>query len=106
MVFQRPAEQKFHRHIINLLCALFEPFALKIQTFVGEYVSYSHTYSSVKLSFACILNRATEVGLTLERDHFFKFFVVHLFSPCKIVDFDAVLSAPKGLSKRILKFSY
>ncbi len=62
VVAKRPAKQKFHRHIVNLLCIFLVYLFFKVDARLSKNISHAHTGCSVNLSFACVLGLNAEIS--------------------------------------------
>ena len=61
MVAKRPAEQKFHRHIVDLFCVLRTALFFEVYAFAGEQIANDHTSCAVDLRFACVFGFYAEI---------------------------------------------
>ena len=87
VVFERPAQQKLHRHVVDLFCFLFLALALELQTHLGQDVPDGHADRLVDLSLACLGKRHSEIGLSLDLEDLFDarsvVFSLHILSRCQ-----------------------
>lgn len=74
MVTERPAEQEFHGHIVNLLCVLLSDLLFEVDTRLRKQVAHAHTRGAVNLRFAGVLGFYAEKVCQQGNNLVFEFF--------------------------------